>query len=100
MGKKLGESLENTIPQPSKQERDYETEGNLDALHRAADIMSNPSKLKKVHKMAGRRHKAVMGMIEPQLKGPKPIKSIDDLKAVSNKIRSGTSTDADDDTDE
>lgn len=82
MAKMKGASLEQSIPSPSQPDKDYETENHLRTLNDAADIMSNPTKLKKVHKMAGRRHKALTGMIEPAMKQSKGIKSIDDLKAV------------------
>lgn len=58
------------------QEDDYEIQSHLDTLHRAADIMADPEKMKKVHKLAGRRHKALKGMIGQ----PKPIKTMADLK--------------------
>ncbi len=60
---------------------DYEVQGHLDTLHRAADIMADPDKLTKVHKLAGRRHKALKGM----LANSKPIKTIADLRERANK---------------
>lgn len=83
-----GAALEQTMPTQSKKEEDYETESHLRTLNDAADIMSNPKKLKRVHKMAGRRHKALAGMIEPAMKQSKGIKSIDDLKAARDKSNS------------
>lgn len=47
-------------------ENDYETKGHLSTLMDAEMIKSDPEKMKKVHKLAGRHHKA--------------IKSIKDLK--------------------
>lgn len=83
MSKMVGASLEQSIPKPSKADQDMETEGHLRTLNDAADIMSNPQKLKRVHKLAGRRHKALAGMIEPVLAAPK-IKSLSDLKAKAS----------------
>lgn len=83
MAKILGASLENSIPKPSKQDMDYETEGHLKTLGEAADIMNNPAKLKRVHKLAGRKHKAVMGLIAPAIAPPK-VKTLADLKAKAN----------------
>lgn len=78
--------LTQAMPKPSKEATDYETEGHLRTLGEAADIISDPAKLKKVHKLAGRKHKAVTGMIEPMLKPKKKIKSIGDLKAKANEM--------------
>lgn len=58
------------IEQPTSS-HDYETEGHLDTLLRAHDIMHDEGKMKKVHKLAGRRKKA--------------ISSLDDLKAYAQK---------------
>lgn len=84
MAKMKGASLEQTIPSPSKSETDYETEDNMRTMHNAAAVAADPSKLKKVHKLAGRRHKALTAMIEPLMQSQKKpkIKSIGDLKAA------------------
>ncbi len=86
MGKsKLGgASLQQAIPGPSQKDMDYETEGHLRTLGDAADIISDPHKLKRVHKLAGRRHKALAGLIGKVKKDPK-INSLDDLRKVANK---------------
>lgn len=78
MAKIKGASLEQAMPAQSKADTDYETEDNMRTMHSAAAIAADPTKLKKVHKLAGRRHKALTGMIEPMLQ--KPIRSLDDLK--------------------
>lgn len=98
MGKMKGASLEQAIPGPSKAEQDYETEDNMRTMHNAAAIAADPAKLKKVHKLAGRRHKALTGMLEPlmaQQKKPKKISSIDDLKAARNEVSSQDNDDDD-----
>ncbi len=82
MAKLKGASLEQAIPGQPAKDKQYETEGHLRTLGEAADIMSDPDKLQRVHKMAGRRHKAIMGMVAPLLK--KPITSIDDLRKKAN----------------
>lgn len=83
MSKKLGASLEQAMPEG---EMDHETESHIRTLGDAADIMSDPEKLKKVHALAGRKHKAIMGLVEPAMmkKGPK-IKTLRDLKDEANK---------------
>lgn len=48
---------------------DHDTEYHLDTLLRAHDIMKDADKMKKVHKLAGRRKKA--------------IQSLDDVKAYA-----------------
>lgn len=85
MAKSKGASLEQTLPSPRKDERDYETENHLDTLSRAADIMSDPEKMKKVHKMAGRKHKALKGLLSGNMPSASDakIKSLDDLKKVA-----------------
>lgn len=80
MAKMKGASLEQAMP---KSENDYQLEDDMRTMHSAAGIASDPSRLKKVHKLAGRKHKALQGMIEPLMKKPK-IKSLDDLKARAN----------------
>lgn len=92
-----GASLENSIPGPGKADEDYQNESNLGTMHAAAKIAADPVALKQVHKLAGRRHKALTGMIEPMLKpAKKSIKSLDDLKAVANKDNSGMGSDSED----
>lgn len=79
MAKKApGAELAQSEPKPSKQDLDYQTEGHLRTLGEAADIMSDPEKMARVHKLAGRKHKALKGMLQMS-KSPK-IKTMDDLK--------------------
>lgn len=80
MAKVKGAELTQAMPKQSKADMDYETQNHMRTLGEAADILSDPEKVKKVHKLAGRRHKAISGMIEPKLKAPKKIGSIQDLK--------------------
>lgn len=79
--KMMGASLEQAMPM----EHDHETEGHLRTLAEAADIMGDHEKLQKVHKLAGRKHKGVMGLIAPKMKSPK-IKSLADLKAKASSM--------------
>lgn len=79
MGKK---SLDQAMPQPSKKDLDYEAEDAMRVLGQAHEILEDSEKLKRVHKLAGRKHKGVMGMIEPKMKGKK-IRNLDDLKKVA-----------------
>lgn len=79
--KKIGASLEQAMPKES--ENDYETEGHLRTLGDAADIMGDQDKMDKVHALAGRKHKAVMGLLEKH--GKKKFKSLDDLKKFAGK---------------
>jgi hypothetical protein len=44
---------------PSAGERDYETEGHLRTLMDAEVIKQDPEKMAKVHKLAGKHHKAI-----------------------------------------
>lgn len=71
-------SAEAVPSSPSAPNDDYEIQNHLDTLHRAADIMGDPDKMKKVHKLAGRRHKALKGMLDHTK--PQKINSLDDLK--------------------
>ncbi len=80
--KSASKNLAASIPQPSN---DYETDDHLRTLERASDILDDHEKLKKVHKLAGRRHKAVSKMVEPHMKAKKKFKSLDDLKSYANK---------------
>lgn len=51
--------------------KDYETQGHLETIVKAHQILMDPDKMKKVHKLAGRHEKA--------------IKSIGDLKDLVQK---------------
>lgn len=95
MSKLKGASLEQAMPKASKTETDYQTEDDMRTMHQASGIAADPVRLKKVHKMAGRKHKALQGMLDPLMKKPK-IKSIQDLKNKSNALAKGTD-DQDDD---
>ncbi len=76
MGTRLGDSL----PEPSAVKddmNDYETQGHLRTLIDAENIKSDPEKMAKVHKLAGRHADA--------------IKSIRDLKdTYDHKFGSGS----------
>lgn len=99
MAKMKGASLEQAMPSPSKADTDYETEDNMRTMHNAAAVAADPSKLKKVHKLAGRRHKALTAMIEPLMQAQKKpkIKSIDDLKQARNGMNKDQDGDEDGD---
>lgn len=62
MAKKATSVLENAV-HPSKDiEHDYETQNHLRTLIDAHGIMNDPEKMKKIHKLAGRHHKAIKGI--------------------------------------
>lgn len=74
MAKKITAALSQSVgDDPSKPPESYETEGHLRTLIDAHGIMNDPVKMKAVHKLAGRHHKAVSG-----------IKSLAQLRTVSN----------------
>lgn len=76
MAKKVTANLENAVAPPKKDlENDYEAQGHLRTLIEAHGIMNDPDKMKKVHKLAGRHHKAISG-----------IKSIEELKQKRNEL--------------
>ena len=90
VGIKLSES-EGAGKQPIKTikpEDDYETQGHLRTLQDAHGIVNDPDKMKKVHALAGRHMKALTGIqAMSKIKEPKPqVKSIQDLKDISNKM--------------
>lgn len=90
MSKKMkGASLEQAMPKPSSDQEDYETEDHLRTLHKASEIMKDKPKLKKIHALAGRKHKAVQDLVAPHL-GEKKIRSTDDLREIREK-KSGKS---------
>lgn len=63
MSKKVTANLENSVSQgPSAPENDYESQGHLRTLIEAHGIMNDPVKMAKVHKLAGRHHKAIKGI--------------------------------------
>lgn len=76
----------------------YEVQGHLETLQKAHGIMNDPDKMAKVHKLAGRHAKALAGI--KALKSNPPmapkVKSVDDLKALSNKMNSAPASDGDD----
>lgn len=96
MKKAVGAELGQSLPQPSEPKDDYQMEDDMRTMHSAAKIAADPAKLKKVHKLAGRRHKALTGMIEPLLKVKAKVKSLDDLKALANSKGRGMGPDEDD----
>lgn len=64
MAKKMkGASLADSTPSGAHLEKnpenDYETQGHLRTLIDAHGIMSDPAKMEKVHKLAGRHNKAI-----------------------------------------
>ena len=64
MAKKMkGASLADSTPSgahlESNPDNDYETQGHLRTLIEAHGIMSDPTKMAKVHKLAGRHNKAI-----------------------------------------
>lgn len=81
--KPMGNELAQSLPKPSQ---DAEAQGHLDTLDQAAKIMQDPAKLAKVHSLAGRRHKAVMGLMTPKMK---KFKSIQSLKDHANSMAKG-----------
>ena len=82
MAKMKGKSLQQAMPASPKSETDYQAEDDMRTMHQASQIVSDSTRLKKVHKMAGRKHKALMGMLEPMMKESKP-RSIQDLKDIA-----------------
>jgi hypothetical protein len=98
MGKKVGASLEQAMPKPSKDESDFQSEDDMRTMHQASSIAADPARLKKVHKLAGRKHKALQGMIEPLMqKKPPKIRSLDDLKKKAYAKDNKLDDDGDDD---
>lgn len=61
---------------PKKDERDYDAENALDNLMRAEEHKADPEMMKRVHKIAGRKHKALQGIKHN-------FKSIADIKAYT-----------------
>lgn len=63
MAKKMTSNLGNSVGvDPSKPVDDYESQGHLRTLIEAHGIMNDPEKMAKVHKLAGRHHKAIRGI--------------------------------------
>jgi hypothetical protein len=79
MSQKKGARLMQSV---SKPEEKYELEEGLRSLERAAEVLADKEKMAKIHKLAGRKHKALMGMMPPEKKKHK-IKNLDDLKKVA-----------------
>lgn len=70
MGKKMGGArLSQAMPKVSKDTataepmNDWETKNHLETLVNAHEIVNNPEKMAKVHKLAG-RHKKVMSSLQ------------------------------------
>lgn len=83
--KAAAENLQNAIPSPSKQEDPldgYEVKDHLDTLTRAHEIINNPKKMALVHKLAGRKAKALAG-----------IKSLPDAGAQSDNFKAKSTQD-------
>ena len=59
-----GAALADSVPQPPEPGGmdDYEAKGHLQDLIRAHEIMNDPEKMKKVHKLAGRHVAAIRGI--------------------------------------
>jgi hypothetical protein len=59
-----GARLQDSLPQPkiAEPENDYETQNHMRTLMDAHEIMNNPDKMEKVHKLAGRHAKAIRGI--------------------------------------
>lgn len=55
-----GAELEQAMPKPA--DDDWQSEDHLRTLMSAHEIMNNPEKLKKVHKLAGRKAQAIRGI--------------------------------------
>lgn len=88
--KKISNWLGESVPSGAKLEKDpnhdYETKGHMSTLIEAHGIMSDPEKMKKVHKLVGRHAKA--------------IRSIQDLKDARDHFsKKATVVDADEDQD-
>lgn len=75
MAKKVTAALENSVAPAKDDLNDYETQSHLRTLIEAHGIMNDAAKMKKVHKLAGRHHKAVSG-----------IRSIAQLKEKRNEL--------------
>lgn len=60
---------------------DWELDDAERTLARAQEILADPGKLKKIHKRAGRKHKAAMSLIEPAMERSSKIDSLDRLKS-------------------
>lgn len=66
---------------------DWETKGHLNTLMDAHKIINDPDKMAKVNKLAGRHKDALAHLTEmkPIASGEKPMRSVQDLRAVANK---------------
>lgn len=66
MSKKVTSNLEKAVPTGAKlesnPENDYESQGHLRTLIEAHGIVNDPVKMERVHKLAGRHHKAITGI--------------------------------------
>lgn len=78
--KHKGASLEQSVgaePTNKKPEiQDYETEGHLRTLMEAHGIMGDHEKMKKVHALAGRQHKALAGIKKVSVTGTNDLRSL------------------------
>ena len=74
-GASLGASLPSSRQEPAEDPIDnYEVRRHLDTLTDAHAILNDPEKMAKVHKLAGRKQKALSG-----------IRSVEDLKNTYKK---------------
>lgn len=65
MAKKMGDSLGESLGNDAKWKADQDaqdTQQHVKTLHSAFDILQDPMKMKKVHKLAGRHHKAIKSL--------------------------------------
>lgn len=61
-GSALGEAMPDITEDESTEPMDYETKEHMETLLKSHDIMNDPVKLRAVHKLAGRHHKAIRGI--------------------------------------
>lgn len=98
MAKKVTSALENSVGQgPSAPENDYESQGHLRTLIEAHGIMNDPVKMAKVHKLAGRHHKAIKGIQDIKDRYNEMVKSKSPMATLAGAPpQGGTPPDTDD----
>ncbi len=87
MAKKNKDGLMGAMPSPNPKdgsEQDYEANNAMDTIMKAHEHMANPDMMKRVHKHAGRKLKALKGLTDV-VKAP-GIKNLNDLKAARDKM--------------
>lgn len=90
-----GARLEQAMPKdPASSTEDqepteYETKDHLDTILKAHEIMQNPTKMKHVHKLAGRHKNAIRGIqdIKDHYNSKYGAKGSDNLDNVSSKSK-------------